>query len=175
MKKHNRIVIKEPDVFGILSAAWILACNDENPIITYEGIRHRLNLPLNYDVKTLIQSQGELFRRGVPVHRLNEWKKEMFAERHLASWIRDIENLSARKQAIEALTPDDIFRCQFRAERNAPRAPVEIIDWGLKHIDRLRKASIEAREQSAKSWQIWLVFIVGIINIIATIVVTLIK
>jgi len=164
MKRQNRIVVKEPDVFDILSAAWILACNDENEIITYEGIKYRLNLPDNYNVKALIQSRGELFRRGVPRYRLKEWKEDMLAERHLPSWILEIEEPSARKQAIEALTPDDVFRSQFRAEKDAPRAPVEIIDWGLQHIDRLRKASIEAREQSAKSWQMWLVFVVGIIN-----------
>jgi len=99
----------------------------------------------------------------------------VLAGQHLPSWIREIEDPTAQKQAIEALTPDDVFRSQFRAEKDAPRAPVEIIDWGLQHIDRLRKASIEAHEQSAKSWQMWLVFVVGIINIIVTVVVALLK
>lgn len=175
MKRRKRIVIREPDIFDILSATWILACNDENPIITYEGIKYRLNLPDNFDVKGLIQSRGELFRKGVPRYRLNQWKEEMRAGRHCPSWIRDIEDETLQRQKIEALTADDVFRSQFRAERDTPRSPVEIIDWGLQHIDRLRKASMEAHEASAKSWQMWLVFIVGVINIAVTIGIALLK
>ncbi len=40
--------------------------------------------------------------------------------------------------------------------------------WGLEHIDRLRKARLEARDPSVKSWQLWLVFAVGVLNIVAT-------
>jgi hypothetical protein len=110
----------------------------------------------------------------VPRHRLREWKGEILRGQHLPPWIL-IEDQSARKQAIEALTPDDVFRSQFRAEKNALRAPIEIIDWGLQHIDRLRKASLEAHEQLAKSWQMWLVFVIGIINFIVTVVVAFLK
>ena len=170
MNRQNRSAVVAPDVFDTLSAAWILASNDENPIMTYEGIRHRLNLPASFDVRALIQSRGELFRRGVPSSRLGEWKEEMLAGRHRPSWILDIEEKGAREQAIAALTPDDVFRSQFRAERDASRAPIELIEWGLDHIDRLRKASMEAREQSAKSWQMWLVFVVAAINVVVTIV-----
>ena len=175
MNKKKRIAIKEPDVFDILSATWILACNDENEIITYKGINDRLNLPKDYDVKALIQSRGELFRKSVPAHRLREWKDEMFTGCHLPAWIRDIDDATERKKAIENLSPDDVFRSQFRAGKDSPRSPVEIINWGLEHIDRLRKASVDAKEQSAKRWEIWLVFAIGIINIIVTVTVALLK
>lgn len=99
----------------------------------------------------------------------------MLRSKHLPSWIREIENPATQKQKIESLVSDDVFRSQFRAESSAERSPVEIIDWGLQHIERLRRANLEAREQSAKSWQIWLVFAVGIINIVATIVVALLQ
>jgi len=146
----KRVKIKGPDELDILSAIWILACNDENPIITYEGIKYRLGLPADYDVKSLIQSRGEMFRRGVPSRRLEGWKQIMLTGKHLPSWIRDIENESSRKATIEALTPEDVFRNQFRAEADAPRSPIEIIKWGLEHIDRLRKADVEAREEKVK-------------------------
>jgi hypothetical protein len=159
MKKQTRLVIKEPDVFGILSATWILACNDETEMITYEGIKHRLNLQDDFDIKGLIQCRGELFRKGLPRYRLKEWKEAMLGGRRRPSWILDIEDPSIQRQRIEALTADDIFRSQFRAEKDAPRSPIEIIDWGLQHIDRLRKASLEAREESIKRWQLWAVLI----------------
>src|SRR5947207_4524008 len=64
----------EPDTFDVLSATWVCACNDENSIITFEGIRHRLNLGPSFDIKGLIQSRGDLFRRTVPSRRLEAWK-----------------------------------------------------------------------------------------------------
>lgn len=146
----RRVEIKGSDELDILSAIWILASNDENPIVTYEGIKYRLGLPDGYDVKSLIQSRGEMFRRGVPSRRLERWKLEMRANKHLPSWIRDIEDEKERKLKIEALTPDDMFRSQFRSEADAPRSPIEIIKWGLEHIDRLRKAGVEAREEKVK-------------------------
>jgi hypothetical protein len=68
-----------------------------------------------------------------------------------------------------------VFRSQFRVEDNAPRATLEVIDWGLQHIDRLRKASYEAKDKSAKSWQMWLVFGASLLNIAATIISALLK
>ncbi len=32
------------DDHDLLSAIWVMACNDENPIITFQGLRYRLNL-----------------------------------------------------------------------------------------------------------------------------------
>jgi len=174
-QRQNRTIIEEPDVFGILSATWVLSCNDESEIMTYEGIRQRLNLPKDFDVKVLIQSRGELFRRGLPSYRMEEWKKEMLAKRRRPSWILDIEYPEARRHTIECLTSDDVFRSQFRAEKYAPRSPVEIIDWGLQHVDRLRKASFESRKLSAMSRQICLVFGVGILNIVVTVTIALLK
>ncbi len=175
MKKTKRIAIKEPDVFDILSAAWILASNDENEMITYEGIKCRLNLPPQYDIKELIHSRGELFRKGVPKTRLQEWKDEMQKGIHLPTWIKDIGDITERTKVIENLTTDDIFRSQFRAGKDSPQSPIEIINWGLEHIERLRKASLDTREQSAKRWEIWIVLALGIINIVATVVIELCK
>lgn len=140
----KRTKIKGPDEFDILSATWILASNDENPSITYEGIKYRLNLPDDYDVRELISSRADLFRRGIPRQRLDKWKQEMLEGKHLPSWIREIEDDAERQSTISSLTTNDVFRSQFRAERDAPQSEIEIITWGLEHIDRLRKANIEA-------------------------------
>lgn len=81
----------------------------------------------------------------------------MLDDKHLPSWLRDIEDKTVRKEKIEALAAEDAFRNQFRWQANAPSAPIEIIEWGLQHIDRLREASIATREERIKKLSnIWL-------------------
>lgn len=146
-RKKIRPSIQGPDDLDIISAAWILTCNDENSIITYDGVRYRLGLPDHFDVKQLIASRVELFRHGITTRRLEMWKEEMRNGKHLPSWIRDTDDEEKRATMIEALTRDDVFRSQFRSEAGAPRSSIRVIDWGLQHVDRLRKATVEARDE----------------------------
>ena len=171
----NQRDMLQRDVFDVLSATWVFACNDENPIITYRGIQQRLGLDDSIDIKRLVQTRGELFRRGVPRNRLVAWKADMGQNKHLPNWIRDLPPGPAREKAIADLTIDDVFRSQFRAEEGSPRSSLEVIDWGLQHIERLRKANSEARQGTATRWQMWLVFSIGILNICATVGVALLK
>lgn len=173
MNEH-RHGIKNTDEFDILSAIWILACNDENPIMSYEGIKYRLGLPESYDLRSLIQNRGELFRIGVPKPRLEIWKQRMLQGKKIPAWLKEYDG-EARVNKINSLSPEDVFRSQFRAGRDAAKSPIEILDWGIQHIDRLRKANLESRQQSAKRWEIWLVFGVGIANMIIMIVLALLS
>lgn len=141
-----------PDEFGLLSSIWILSCNDQIPYMTYEGIKYRLGLPADYDVRKLIGGHGELFRAKVPASSLNEWKDEMLAGDRVPSWIREEADSSERKTLIQGLSPDDLFRNQFRTEANAPRAELEVIKWGLDHIENLRSAQVDLREARVKRW-----------------------
>jgi hypothetical protein len=168
----NKIVRADtPDEFAILTAAWILASNDENPIMTYKGIVFRLDLPKNYNVKRIVNSRGELFRRGVPEYRLRELKKEWIAyPRKRSSWIRVMGDEGKQIEAIQALTTEDVFRSQFRAVIGAQKSPIEIIDWGLQHIERLRKASMDSKDQYAKSKEVRWVLVVSIITAIISVI-----
>lgn len=157
MKRARKLDVVGSDDFDILSAIWILASNDENPIISYQGIKYRVGLPDDYDVKQLVGSRAELFQGGLPAHRLRDWKEVLLTGRHLPSWIRDIQDRDTQRATIEGLTSEHVFRSQFRAERDAPKSQVEIIDWGLQHIDRLRKASVEARDQRLRQWTNFLI------------------
>jgi hypothetical protein len=170
MKNKKRVAIKEPDDFDILSATWILANTDENEMMSYQGIKCRLKLEEDYDLQLLIHSRGDLFRQGVPTFRLQKWKTAMLAEKHLPLWLKEIEDEAERNQVIERITENDIFRSQFRTRRDSPQSSLEIINWGLEHIERLRKASIEAKAQSAKRWEIWLVFGISILNLAVTLI-----
>lgn len=111
----------------------------------------------------------------VPAPAFRNKQKEPLGSDHLLSWIRDIQEEELRRRTIDQMTSEDVFRSQFRVEDGAPKASLEVIDWGLRHIDRLRKASSEARDTSAKSWQMLLLFAVGLLSIAATITAALLR
>ena len=157
----------QPDDFDIISAIWILACNDENPLITYKGLIHRLGLSATCDVQAIVRSRPELFRPGAQQRRVDEWKFSLRAGKNLPSWIKEIGDPEKRRSAIEEIGANDIFRSQFRAHSNAERSPIEIVKWGLEHLDRLRKAKGEAMDASAKKWQMWLVFWVTLVGVLS--------
>lgn len=159
----------------LLSAIWILASNDENHLITYEGIRDRLGLDADFDIRRLIMKRRELFRPGAPPGELEDWQVSMRKGSRLPAWIKQIKDNSKRLNKIDSLSQDDVFRSQFRANFGSPKSEVAVLSWGLDHIDRIRKSRITSQEVSAKSWQMWLVFLVGVANIVATLGVSLAK
>jgi len=148
----TRTPIERADDLDILSAIWILSCNDENPILTYKGIMARLGLPDTFDVRTLVRSRSELFRPGVLNSRLEAWKKQMKSGKGRPAWITEIRNKIEQENAIDKITRDDVFRNQFRIEAAAPKCELQIIDWGLNHIERLRKSATEEKEAKSRKW-----------------------
>lgn len=166
-KKQNDIPPSEE--FGVLTATWILACNDKNPIMTYRSIQQRLELE-NYPleaIRTVIQSRGELFRKRVPSSYLRRWKQQMLSGKHLPTWMLDVDK-SERPKLINDLGPDGVFISQFRADDKQPSweggSTREIIDWGLQHIERLRKASMEVRDEIIRKRQLTVLIVVSILN-----------
>lgn len=164
----------EPDVFDILSATWVFASNDENSIVTYQGLKYRLDLDPTFDIRALVKKRTDLFRLRIPPSQLAAWKEEMKQNRRLPVWIAALRG-QERLDAIDRISGDDGFRSQFRTENRAPRSDLEILKWGLAHIESLRKAHYDAREGAAKSWQMWLVFGIGVLNIATTIGVAMSK
>lgn len=158
--KRNPIV--KADDLDTLSAIWILSCRDENSIMTYKGIAQRLAMvaPEDVDViKDIVKSRPEFFRQGILRARLNTWKSEMRAGEHRPSWISEIKDKDDQAKAIDEITKLDCFRNQFRTGERAAKVDIEIIDWGLKHIERLRKDVLEERESRFKRiGMIWLPF-----------------
>lgn len=136
----------------LLSAIWILACNDENPAMSYNGLMYRLRLPPSFDIRELVAAHGELFRLKVPKSRVEKMKELYRAGGKLPSWLRAVSDDAARRVAIDALGPDDFFRSQFRASPQAKRSAIEVVDWGLQHIDRLRKRILDRREERSRRW-----------------------
>jgi hypothetical protein len=140
-----------------LSAIWILASNDEVPLITYKGINYRLGLPEEYNVQGLIGKHRELFRPITNSTALEAWKKEMLLGRKMPIWISEISDATGRQIAIKSLFITDVFRSQFRGAASAPPSDLKIIEWGLEHIDRLRKVLTEERaERRRRASEIWI-------------------
>jgi hypothetical protein len=139
--------------FGLLSAIWILACNDDAALMLYRSIEHRLGSDKTLDLKKLIGKHGELFRKECPESELLKWKQKMLKGVYLPSWIRDIPDEKDRKTAIDSLTVKDVFRSQFRPQLDSPPSTLDIINWGLEHLERARKYKIEANEQKWKKWK----------------------
>ncbi len=159
----------------LISAVWILANNDENHLVMYEGIRERLGLDTSFDIRGLVLKRRELFRPGAPPGELEAWQASMRNGSRLPRWIKLIEDDSKRLSVIDGMSQEDVFRSQFRPSRGSPKSQVDVVSWGLDHIDRIRKSKIASHEASAKSWQMWLVFFIGVANIVATIAVAVVK
>ncbi|HET6232774.1 MAG TPA: hypothetical protein VFE05_22050 [Longimicrobiaceae bacterium] len=142
--------------YGRLAAIWVLSCNDENPAMSYLGIMHRVGLPNRAAAEALVHARPELFRKRLPAPRLEAWKTEMMQNKRLPRWLREKEE-KERKEIIAALTPEDFFRNQFRTAPDAPVTSVELLDWGLEHIDRLRKAAVDAADEHFKRVQTFVI------------------
>ena len=127
----------------------LLSCNDENPIITYKGIAARIGIT-EADAQRLVGAHRELFRPGMRPHRLSSWKERMKAGKGLPGWLLEIVDPVERTKMIDALSPDDVFRNQFRVEDGARKCSIEIINWGLNHIDLMEKRAATVREEKVK-------------------------
>jgi len=89
--------------------------------------------------------------------------------KNLPSWLQNLPTNEQKEEAINSLLATDVFRSQFRTGSNAPKAPVEILNWGLEHIERMRRASLESRDYLAKSWQAWVAIGISGLTLILTI------
>ena len=58
--QSKRTLIQSPDDLDILSAIWILSCNDEISEMTYEGVKYRLGLADDYNLRRLIRESWRI-------------------------------------------------------------------------------------------------------------------
>jgi hypothetical protein len=140
------------DPADVLSGVWILASIDQDPAMSYAGIRHRLGLGKDFNLRGLIAEHGELFRVGITEDALEKLKQKFRSKPNaVPAWLQEIPEKD-REDTIKDLTTDDFFRSQFRTRPEADRSPTEIIEWGLQHIERLRKSRMERREERQRRW-----------------------
>ncbi|HYW10640.1 MAG TPA: hypothetical protein VE871_01755 [Longimicrobium sp.] len=140
----------EIDRYTVLSAIWVFACNDERALISYRGIRHRLSLPASYPVEEIVRDRAELFRLRAPQSQLAAYKEFLRSGQIGPSWLSVVKSREEKLQVIDDLEPEDFFRGQFRTEADAPRSSLEILKWGLEHIERLRAKDVQKGEDRHK-------------------------
>jgi hypothetical protein len=71
--------------------------------------------------------------------------------KQLPSWISEMKSNEERALAIDALSSDDVFRNQSRTEVSATKCALEVMNWGLQHIERLTQAAADKREEKSRS------------------------
>lgn len=148
--REEQSTVGHIDDFDLTAAIWILSSLDENPVMTYRGVVDRVG-STEENVRRLVFRRRELFRPGVREFVLDSWKSDMRKGTRIPNWIRAQQDPS---QTIDALTSDDVFRNQFRVEDKAKKSDLEIIEWGLQHVERLRKADTEHRQESKARWSL---------------------
>ena len=119
----GRTAVEKPDDLDILSAIWILSCNDEDGVMTYRGTAYRLGIDESA-ARRIVRSRTELFRPGVPQFWLDEWKESIKSRKWLPSWYVAITDTQERAAALESIKANDAFRNQFRADRGSGRCDI---------------------------------------------------
>lgn len=146
------------DQLSNVAAIWIFACNDEESILTYKGIVDRLEIQES-EVHGLLHKHRELFRLGAQLAHIEELRSKYrnAAEDKLPRWLR-VMSQTDRSKALDSLNETNVFRSQFRTVARAERSPLNITEWGLNHIENLRKVRSEGKEWWLKIVQVGLTF-----------------
>jgi hypothetical protein len=162
----------DADRFDTLSAIWMMANRDEQPLMFYGDVAYRLRRPNEDKLKEYVREAPELFRLGVPKWRLHEWrcnklvqagfstedaptewrcnKRELDKKKGFPAWLekktgpeRDVEKVV---KVLEEIGENDVFRSQWRVGRDDKVAsPIEVVEWGFEYLDRRRQARLEAQ------------------------------
>jgi hypothetical protein len=75
------------DNYDNTSAIWVMACSDQDAIITYKGIEHRLDNISEDRAKELVKGHPELFSQVVSADWFAEWHKWVLNEANPATAI----------------------------------------------------------------------------------------
>jgi hypothetical protein len=109
-------------------------------------------LKVNEDrVRELIHSRAELFTQVVSSDALTAWKDDIISGDHWPVWVRELLP-EQRTATIEGIDSTDVFRSPFRDPNSREPDSIEVINWGIEHIERLYKAQAESREERKKFW-----------------------
>jgi hypothetical protein len=60
--RATQTTAEQADELNIVSSVWILSCDDNSALMTYEEVRRRLGLPDNYDLRGMVRKRGTVSR-----------------------------------------------------------------------------------------------------------------
>ncbi len=133
-----------------IASVWTFACVTKNAKVEYKNIDHRYKKQFG-DSKKVIDSHRILFLEGrVDPGELIKIKWLLLLSRPawLIEWAK--ESKQTEYAAISNLQSEDFFSTQDRFLDTTPPSPVEVLKWGLEHIERLRNKKKEDDEKFGK-------------------------
>ncbi len=150
----GRPVAGEHDDLAITAAIWVMSCNDESSLIPYYALSYQLGIA-DADARRLVRSRPELFRPSAPPAWLDAWKQNLGGPGTSPGWYLAIPPES-RAATLAGIRGADAFCNQFRAEQDSPRCSLDVMRWGVEHLERLRDRAAESRRQRRELWTHWI-------------------
>lgn len=138
--------------------------------MTYRYTAERLDGANIESIKAIVGKRPELFRLKISVETLEAWKNDMLGRKRLPAWVKEADNKNDFEKFIAELQISDVFHSRFRILENSEPTKIEIIEWGLQHIDRLRKSSLDSIEVNRRWIKEWLIPILSILVAVVTVI-----
>jgi hypothetical protein len=124
------------------------------------------------EVEKLVRGRSELFSTIISRQWLKEWKDWVKTGHYPRYIIDNYSDKTSRDAAIDGINVDHVFRSQFRTHSKQEPCDIEHISWGIEHIDRLRKANMEAKEQRLATWSGFTSVLLPVLTILGTFYIT---
>jgi hypothetical protein len=135
----------DSNYWGNLFATWILACNDEQPIIFYKSLAERLGCDNTDDLREMVKNHRELFR-PMKEATLNKYKKHYMDKPHCFPKVLNTNNESV-EDAWRHITTEDAFTSQFRRKPDEKKSSDDLRDWGVNYIQKRWDMVVKTREE----------------------------
>jgi hypothetical protein len=126
-----------------LTAIWVLSCNDEPAVMTYESIKQRIGNTNIDEVRNLVKEFPELFQITIPEKHLVNWKNQMRDGQNRSKWIA-----KEGSKVISQLQLNDVFRNRFRNSNSAKPVDKSILEWGFNYINEI----VLKKEKEKQHW-----------------------
>lgn len=147
-----------------LISIWTFSCVTSNPKIAYESLVYRYDFQTIDEAKNLVKTFKEMFLPGIITSELESIKAQFQTENakddkvnDLPAWLINKGDAATREPIIQALDKDSFFSSQVRFSDTIPPSSVEVLKWGIEHIERFRKEKKEKQEKRKKDIkEMWL-------------------
>lgn len=144
------------DELSKVAAIWILASTDENPIITFKSVIERVGYENENEVLNVILKYRELFRHKAQTSQLDKLKNQWRSQQNtdiLPTWLQN-KTTEDKERLIDEVSRDTVFRSILRTNYSAPKSSQGSIDWGLRHIDSLRKIESDKTDKRFRNYHL---------------------
>lgn len=140
MGKKTQLKKDSPEYFKILSAIWMISNTEECPLILYKQLYISLKISESIDLKGIIQDNREFFKHGSNQKELDIMKTIWKRDGLNPDYLKTSQKSEEVNNNIDKIGTDDVFKSYFRISGCNEKTSIEIINWGVNHIDKLQQA-----------------------------------